>query len=121
MRKCKSCGSKITLTQDTIKIHPQNQHLTSDIYNRVVNKSPMHRTIKGIGKSTEKAYLYYNTLKFIERRCIRLGGGIERKMLDGEIKLPKSLYLSTDIQEYRLNWTNHHNKHNPVFSAIRKQ
>ena len=118
MRKCKSCGSKITLAQDTVKIHPKNQHFASDIYSRVVNKSPMRRTVKGIGKNPEKAYLYYNTLKFIERRCNRLSGTIERKMLDGEITLPKSLSLSTDIQEYRLNWTNRHDKRNPVFSAI---
>ena len=85
---------------------------------RIINKSPVRRTLRGISKLTANNDIYYSMLRFIERRCNRLSGGVERKMLDGELTLPKSLSLSTDIQEYRLNWTNRHDKRNPVFSAI---
>ena len=118
IKKCGNCGTQFSLSQDAVKIYPKHQHLASDVFSRITNKSPVRRTLNGIGKLGENNDLYYSITRFINRRCNRLSGGLERKMMDGEIKLPKSLSLSTDIQEYHLNWTNRLDKRNPIFSAI---
>ena len=76
----------------------------SAVFNRVVNKSPVRRTLQGAGL-TGKPRLYYDIVKFIQRRCNHLNGGLERRMLRGQVPLPANLHLVTDLQVYQLNWT----------------
>ena len=39
-------------------------------------------------------------------------------MLRGQVPLPESLHLVSDMQLYQLNWTDRLDKRNPMFSAI---
>ena len=47
-----------------------------------------------------------------------LSGTFDRRMIDGEVSLPKTLKLSVDVQEYQLNWTNKHDRRNTQFSTV---
>ena len=61
---------------------------------------------------------YYSILDFISRRCNALSGKFDRRMIDGEVLLPKTLKLSVDVQEYQLNWSNKHDRRNTQFSTV---
>lgn len=90
--------------------------MASDVFSRVVNKSPVRGTVRGAGlKSTDT---YYSLLDFIERQCNALNGRFDRKMIDGELRLPSTMKLSVDVMEYQLNWTNKHDRRNTVFSTL---
>ncbi len=117
IRQCKDCKTKFTIDiNPSVFIRPHNQHLLADVYSRVINKSAVRRTLKGVGSNSKS--VYYSAITFIEKQCNHLSGNIEQRMRSGDITLPKSLSLATDIQEYRLNWTDRLDKRNPVFSAI---
>ena len=113
--RCKACKKRL-LASDPVRIHPRTQHMASDLFSRVVNKSPVRGTIRGI--QINCADTYYSLLDFIHRRCDQLSGIFDRRMIDGEVKLPKALKLSVDVQEYQLNWTNKQDRRNTQFSTV---
>ena len=116
IKRCTACGTKFTVGDEPPRIHHKNRHLAVEIYSRVVNKSPVKRTLRGVNLTTPS--IYYKTVRFIQRRCNRLSGGMERGMLRGQVPLPESLHLVSDMQLYQLNWTDRLDKRNPMFSAI---
>ena len=117
LRGCKTCGGRFLIGPASPRIHSHNRHLAARVFSRVVNKSPVRRTLKGIGMNKQPR-IYYDIVKFIQRRCNDLSGGLERGMLRGQVPLPANLHLVTDQQQYQLNWTNRLDKRNPLFSAV---
>jgi len=112
---CKSCKKRL-LVSEPARIHKKTRYLASNLFSRVSNKSPVRGTVRGMTlKSTDS---YYPILDFISRRCEQLSGKLDRRMIDGEVKLPKRLKLSIDVQEYQLNWTNKHDRRNTLFSTV---
>lgn len=112
---CKACKKRI-LASDPIRLHHDTKHLASNLFSRVVNKSPVRGTVRGMSiKSTNS---YYPILDFVARRCNSLSGTFDRRMIDSEVPLPKSLKLSVDVQEYQLNWTNKLDRRNTQFSTV---
>ena len=116
-RQCRCCGHRFDIGMAPPLVHPSNHHLASAVFNRVVNKSPVRRTLQGAGL-TGRPKQYYGLVRFIQRRCNHLNGGLERGMLRGRVPLPANLHLVTDMQQYQLNWTNRLDKRNPMFSAV---
>ena len=116
-RGCRNCGTRFLIGMEPPRIHPQHHHLASAVFSRVVNKAPVRRTLQGAGL-VGKPQVYYDIIKFIQRRCNHLIGGLERGMLRGKVRLPKKLHLVTDLQLYQLNWTDRLDKRNPMFSAV---
>ena len=116
IKLCTACGMKFTVGAEPPRIHQKNRHLAVEVYSRVVNKSPVKRTLRGANLPSPS--VYYKAIKFIQRRCNRLTGGMERSMLRGQVPLPDKLHLVTDLQQYQLNWTDRLDKRNPMFSAV---
>jgi hypothetical protein len=112
---CKACKTRLLASQP-IRIHTKTQHLASDLFSRVVNKSPVRGTIRGMAINHPDSY--YSILDFVHRRCDELSGMFDRRMIDGEMWLPQTLKLSVDVQEYQLNWTNKHDRRNTQFSTV---
>lgn len=113
--RCKECHKRL-LASNPVRLHHKTQYLASDLFSRVVNKSPVRGSIRGMSiKSTNS---YYPILEFINRRCNQLSGMFDRRMIDGEASLPKTLKLSVDVQEYHLNWTNKQDRRNTQFSTV---
>ena len=115
--KCKSCGTSFLTGMEPPRIHPQHYHLAAGVFSRVVNKAPVRRTLQSAGMAS-KPQVYYDIIRFIRRRCNHLIGGLERGMLRGQVPLPATLHLVTDLQQYQLNWTDRMDKRNPMFSAV---
>ncbi len=113
--KCKSCKKRV-LVSNPIRVHNKTRYLASDLFSRVVNKSPVRGTIRGM--MIKSPDTYYSQLDFVSRRCEQLSGTFDRRMIDGEISLPKTLKVSVDVQEYQLNWTNKHDRRNTQFSTV---
>ena len=116
-RQCRCCGYRFDIGMAAPRIHPENHYLASAVFNRVVNKSPVRRTMQSAG-FTGRPNVYYSMIRFIQRRCNHLSGGLERGMLRGNVPLPANLHLVTDLQQYQLNWTDRMDKRNPMFSAV---
>ena len=116
-RGCKNCGTRFLIGMEPPRIHPKHHHLASAVFSRVVNKAPVRRTLQGAGL-VGKPQIYYDIIRFIQRRCNHLTGGLERGMLRGKVPLPSTLHLVTDLQQYQLNWTDRLDKRNPMFSAV---
>ncbi len=112
---CKACKRRL-LESDPVQIHHKTRYLASDLFSRVTNKSPVRGTIRGMALKSPDSY--YSILDFISRRCNQLSGKFDRRMIEGEISLPKTLKLSVDVQEYQLNWTNKHDRRNTQFSTV---
>lgn len=112
---CKVCKKRL-LSSNPVRIHPKTRYLASDLFSRVANKSPVRCAIRGM--SIHSPDTYYTILDFISRRCDLLSGKFDRRMIDGKVTLPKTLRVSTDVQEYHLNWTNKHDRRNTQFSTI---
>ena len=116
-RQCRCCDYRFDIGMAPPVISPRNHHLASGVFNRVVNKSPVRRTMQGAGLSGRPKQ-YYSVVRFIQRRCNHLNGGLDRGMLRGKVPLPAKLHLVTDLQQYQLNWTDRLDKRNPMFSAV---
>jgi hypothetical protein len=112
---CKACKRRLLASQP-VRIYAKTQHLASDLFSRIVNKSPVRGTIRGMAIKSMRSY--YAILDFVHRRCDELSGTFDRRMIDGEIWLPQTLKLSVDVQEYQLNWTNKHDRRNTQFSTV---
>ena len=63
-RQCRCCGYRFDIGLAPPRIHPSNHHLASAVFNRVVNKSPVRRTMQGAGM-VGKPQVYYNIIRFI--------------------------------------------------------
>jgi len=93
---CKSCRKRL-LDSDPVRIHHKTRHLASDLFSRVANKSPVRGAVRGMALKSPDSY--YSILDFISRRCNALSGKFDRRMIDGEVLLPKTLKLSVDVHK----------------------
>lgn len=48
-RRCRACGRQFLIGPESPRIHPPYRHLASEVFSRVVNKSPMRRAMRGAG------------------------------------------------------------------------
>ena len=86
-----------------------------DIFGRIANKSPVRGTIRASGVNSASAY--YTTVDFIESRCRAHSGAFDRALIDGRLKLPESMVVESDAQEYTLNWESRLDRRNVVLSS----
>ncbi len=113
--QCKGCLKRI-LVSDPVRIYKKTRHLASDLFSRVVNKSPVRGTVRGM--SIKSPDSYYAILDFVSRCCDRLSGTFDRRMIEGQIKLPSEMQVSVDVQEYLLNWSDKKDRRNTKFSTL---
>jgi len=114
--ECRSCARQFSAYDPPPNIHKRNYWLAKEVYSRIANKMPMRRVLESVGISTPGTY--YTMTNFIRRRCNSLLGKVERALTEGRLRLPETLRLATDVQEYTLNWTNRLDRRNAVFSAV---
>ena len=112
--ECKSCGRRFT-SSSPVRLHDRNKRLAADLFGRIGNKAPGRGAIRGAGLKSGDSY--YSILRFIHARCRSFSGGIDRALADGRLRLPASLALQSDAQEYTLNWTSRLDRRNLVLSC----
>lgn len=96
--RCKSCG-KLFSTPVSTTLRQKRPEINAMVYRLLINKMPMRRICEtaGIGIQT-----LYTKLEFIAERTRSFARAQEAPLLEGKALPP--LLLSTDRQDYLLNW-----------------
>lgn len=111
--QCKACGKTFTRGSEKRKSHPLTKSYENDhLFRLLVNQTSINRALELSGLSPLSIYkkvdmFYERSVAFMNKR--------ETRLKDLPIK---HLRLSSDRQEYGVNWTNREDKRNVVLSAI---
>lgn len=109
--RCKTCGKTQSYSSD-----PTWKQKVSDkndlIFSLLINKVPMRRILEvaGIGAQT-----LYRKLEYFERQCLRFAATHERELPSHSFE---HLDISTDRQDYLINWGSHINRRSFVIRAV---
>lgn len=108
---CNDC--KTSFTGKAIQRPHEKSELDKMFFEHIVGKSPL-RQIKFILEMNMG--MIYRRLNFIHNQCLAFVADRERKLF--EVKSYKRLYLCTDRQVQKSNWTNRKEKNNCEFYGI---
>lgn len=108
--RCKTCHKTFAVGSSTTG-HKQ-PHKNREVFALLMNKSPFRRIceVADIDPKT-----LYGKIAFLHGQCLAFAADREKKLVDG---LPmERLYLSTDRQDYVVNWTRQDDRRNVVLHA----
>jgi transposase-like protein len=109
--RCKGCGKTVTQSKVGRAHRRSNENLT--VFRALVmGKSPI-RGIARVADLSPKAV--YDKIEFIWRQCVAFAADRERDLPRKDLA---RLWLSTDRQDYVLNWSNRADKRNTTLSAV---
>jgi transposase-like protein len=107
---CKACGKSLSDRKRGRTQRRSNENLT--VFRGLVNKLP----IRGLARMTELSpKAVYDKIEFIHRQCLAFVADRERHLPEMPIK---RLWLSTDRQDYVLNWSNRRDRRNAQLTAV---
>lgn len=109
--RCKSCGKTFSVAKSTTG-HKQ-PHKNRLIFSLLMNKSPLRRICEVANIGPEGLY---GKIDFLYEQTKAFAANRERRLLDGMHF--RELYLSTDRQDYVVNWTQHDDRRNVVLHAV---
>jgi len=109
--RCKLCKRTFSTGGRALK-KQRITHLNKTILLSLTNKMPIRRIAKVTGLN---AVALYGKIDFLHRQCLAFAADKERALL--ELALPR-LYLSTDRQDYMVNWSRDTDRRNVVLHAI---
>jgi len=108
--RCKACGrvfSERKVNREQIK-----SHKNALIFRMLVNKG----SVRGISRVADVTpQTVYDKIDFIHRQCLTLLA--ERENRIAAMRIPR-LYISTDRQDYTLNWASRRNRKNAQLTAV---
>lgn len=111
--QCKACSTTFTRGSEKRKSHPLTKsHTNEQLFKLLVNQIALNRLKEVIELSPQTIYekigmFYERSVAFMQERESRLK----------RVEL-KTMRLSSDRQEYGVNWTHRENRRNVVLSAI---
>ncbi len=109
--KCKACSKTFSVKKATTG--QKLPHKNKLIFKLLMNKSPFRRICE-IAEISHGSL--YPKINFLHRQSLAFIADRERKLLQG--KNIRRLYISSDRQEYVVNWTQRKDKRNIKLSAI---
>lgn len=109
--RCKLCKRTFSTGGRALK-KQRITHFNKTILLSLTNKMPIRRIAKVTGLN---AVTLYGKIDFLHRQCLAFAADKERALL--ELALPR-LYLSTDRQDYMVNWSRDTDRRNVVLHAI---
>ena len=110
--KCKAC--KRTFAVGTSTVRQRHPHKNKTVFLLLMNKSPFRRICE-VARVNPKT-LMRDKIEFIHQQCLAFGADRESALLDA---MPiRRLYLSTDRQDYVVNWTHREDRRNVVLHAV---
>jgi len=89
--------------------------MNETIFLELINKGPFQRIFD---RAKTGGGTVYGKIDFIYDQCLAFAAEQERKLVDGSRVGFHRLYLSTDMQEYVLNWRREYANHNIKLTAI---
>lgn len=109
--RCKSCGKTFSVGKSTTR-HKQ-PHKNRLIFSLLMNKTPLRRICEVADIGPEGLY---GKIDFLYEQTKAFAANREKHLLDG---MPiRRLYLSTDRQDYVVNWTQHEDRRNVMLHAV---
>ncbi|MDP1522107.1 MAG: hypothetical protein Q8M10_03045 [Methylotenera sp.] len=109
--KCKSCA-KIFAVKASSTDRQKKTEVNRKLFEELVNKTPFSRIVHKLGISWST---FYGKIDFLHRQCVAFAGHREAKFKT--LKL-KRLYLSTDRQDYTINWLDRSFRKNVILHGI---
>mgnify|MGYP006115937465 FL=1 len=111
--RCRECKMTFTHGSEKRKSHPHSKsHSNSTLFRLIVNDMGINRMME----ITElNAATIYRKIDMFYERCISFLHSREERLKHMQLGFMR---LSTDRQEYRVNWTNRKDKKNLVMNAI---
>lgn len=108
--RCKACRK--TLTDSSGRRRQRKSHENRTVFSLLVNKSP----IRAIARVTELSpKTVYDKIDFIHEKCMEFVAAREEKLPGRPIH---RLAISTDRQDYVLNWSDRKDRRNTKLTAI---
>lgn len=108
--QCSVCMKTFSVSKPDKGQHDTNQNV--EIFKLLVNKVPLSRIINILNISWS---VLYSRIDFIHKQCLAFASEKESQLSTLRIE---RLYLSTDRQDYSVNWTERKDKRNVVLSAM---
>lgn len=109
--RCKVCGKTFSVGKSTTG-HKQ-PHKNRTIFSLLMNKTPLRRICEVADIGPEGLY---GKIDFLFEQTKAFAANREKRLLDG---MPiRRLYLSTDRQDYVVNWTQHEDRRNVMLHAV---
>jgi len=108
--RCKSCKKSFSVKRATTG--QKQPHKNKLIFKLLMNKSPFRRIceVADVGMAT-----IYSKINFLHRQCSAFLAGRELQLMNKHLD---RVYISTDRQEYVVNWTRRDDKRNVKLTAI---
>ncbi|MCX5734576.1 MAG: hypothetical protein NTW68_09655 [candidate division NC10 bacterium] len=109
--RCKACRQTFSVGIATLRQKAPEKNRT--IFTLLVNKAPLRRICEVA--QIDPSHLYWK-IKFLTAQCQTFVADRERRLLGG---LPlRRLYLTTDRQEYMVNWPRQEDRRNVLLHAV---
>lgn len=109
---CKSCGKTFS-GEITPTKRQRIKHKNKRIFELLVNKVPIRR-ICALEKINPE--MFYNRVDFIFRQCRWFSASREKRLVEGK-PIPR-LYMSSDRQEYHVNWHDQADKRTTILKGM---
>ncbi|WP_220455405.1 hypothetical protein [Vibrio sp. B1FLJ16] len=111
--RCRECLTTFTADSDKRRSHPDSKsHLNTTLFRLIVNDMSINRMMEITELS---APTIYRKIDMFYERCISFTQSREAQLRQMPLGFMR---LSTDRQEYRVNWTDRKDKKNVVINAI---
>jgi transposase-like protein len=108
--RCKSCKKSFSVKQATTG--QKEPHKNKLIFKLLMNKSPFRRICEVADVTMPTIY---SKIDFLHRQCLAFAGERERRLMNKHLE---RVYVSTDRQEYVVNWSRREDKRNVKLTAI---
>lgn len=109
--RCKACGKTFSVGKSTTG--HKLPHKNRLIFSLLMNKTPLRRICEVADIGPEGLY---GKIDFLFEQTKAFAANREKRLLDG---MPiRRLYLTTDRQDYVVNWTQHEDRRNVMLHAV---
>lgn len=111
--RCRECRTTFTSDSEKRRSHPDSKsHLNTTLFRLILNDMSINRMMEITELS---APTIYRKIDMFYERCVSFTQGREAQLRQMPLGFMR---LSTDRQEYRVNWTDRKDKKNVVINAI---
>lgn len=111
---CRTCGSVFTVGRRA-KFYDKDK--TEALFLIFVNRSPIKRALETLGWNSSHMGNFYRRFNQIDKKCQEFSAIFDRQLSRGEFELGYR-FISTDIQQYSINWDESSERENTLLNAV---
>lgn len=111
---CKSCKNVFSYGR---RRKFKDSQKTEDLFRVIMNKVAIRRSLEVIGWKPTQTDTFYRRLDVLVDKCKVFSGIFDRQLAQGNVDLG-ALFISTDMQQYTINWDDAAERKNTVVNAV---